>query len=236
MTFVRKELTMGSILVCDDDKEIVEAISIYLTSEGLDVVKAYDGMEALSVFKANDIDLILIDIMMPKLSGTEALREIRKTSNLPALFLTALGEEQDFLEGFKSGCDDYIVKPFPLSVIFEKSMALIKRYYGTDNEHQLRFGAITLDLAKRKAFTDGREITLSSKDFDILLYILSNKGAVVSRDLILTKIWGYDFDGDSRVIDTHIKRIRKALGEYSDIIKTAVGLGYYAEAEVKQLD
>lgn len=227
---------MYKLLIADDEYKIRHTLGDYFEAKGCTVTLAEDGEQTVEKFYEGNFDLLILDIMMPKLSGTEALREIRKTSNVPALFLTALGEEQDFLKGFKSGCDDYIVKPFPLSVIFEKSMALIKRYYGTDSEHQLRFGAITLDLAKRKAFTDGREITLSSKDFDILLYILSNKGAVVSRDLILTKIWGYDFDGDSRVIDTHIKRIRKALGENSDIIKTAVGLGYYAEAEVKQLD
>lgn len=217
---------MFTILVADDEKKIRETIRDYLSAKGLNVVTACDGAEALDKFKESSFDLIILDVMMPNLNGFDACRIVRRVSNLPVLFLTAKGQEQDYLTGFECGCDDYIVKPFPLSVLYEKCMSLIKRYKGIDGENELSVSGVTLNLSSNRVKIDGREIELSNKDFKILYYLMVNKNTVLNRDLILTYAWGYDFDGDSRVVDTHIKRIRKALGEKSACIKTTVSIGY----------
>lgn len=220
---------MFKILIADDEAKIRGTIKDYLTAKGFEVSVAENGEEAVSKAELVDFDLIILDVLMPTLNGLEACKQIRRFSKAPILFLSALGEERDLLGGFKSGCDDYMVKPFPLTVLNEKCHALIKRYRGTDSENRITIGRITLDIGKRKIFIDSEEIKASSKDYELLAYLIQNKNRVLSRELILSKVWGYDFDGDDRVIDTHIKRIRKALGPASNQIKTIVGVGYSIE-------
>lgn len=222
---------MFKILLADDEIKIRSTIKDYLSAKGFDVITAKDGADALEKFGEEEFDLIILDVMMPNFDGFDTCRAVRRRSNIPVLFLTAKGQERDFLQGFECGCDDYIVKPFPLSVLYEKCLALIKRYRGISEDNLLTVGGISVNLEKRKVFSNGEEIYFSDKDFKILCYLMKNKGIVLSRDLILTRVWGYDFDGDSRVVDTHIKRIRKALGVCSNQIKTIVNAGYVLEEE-----
>lgn len=220
---------MFKILLADDEIKIRSTIKDYLSAKSFDVTTAKDGTDALEKFGEDDFDLIILDVMMPNFDGFDTCRAVRRRSNIPVLFLTAKGQEKDFLQGFECGCDDYIVKPFPLSVLYEKCLALIKRYRGISEDNLITVGGISVNLEKRKAFSKGEEIYFSDKDFKILCYLMKNNGIVLSRDLILTRVWGYDFDGDNRVVDTHIKRIRKALGDCSNQIKTIVNAGYVLE-------
>lgn len=217
---------MFSVLVADDEKAIRESIKDYLEAKGYSVKTATDGESALELFYENSFDLVILDVMMPKVDGFDACRAVRRASNLPVLFLTAKGQEADFLKGFECGCDDYVVKPFPLSVLYEKCNSLIKRYKGIDSANWLKVSGVALDLSCKRAYVGENEIKLSSKDFKILCYLMENKNIVLNRELILTFSLGYDFDGDDRVVDTHIKRIRKALGEKAECIKTIINTGY----------
>lgn len=217
---------MFSVLVADDEKAIRESIKDYLEAKGYSVKTATDGESALELFYENSFDLVILDVMMPKVDGFDTCRAVRRASNLPVLFLTAKGQEADFLKGFECGCDDYVVKPFPLSVLYEKCNSLIKRYKGIDSANWIKVSGVALDLSCKRAYVGENEIKLSSKDFKILCYLMENKNIVLNRELILTFAWGYDFDGDDRVVDTHIKRIRKALGEKAECIKTIINTGY----------
>lgn len=216
---------MFRILVADDEKAIRESVADYLRAKGFSVAVASDGAEAVSKAKSNGFDLIILDVRMPNTDGITACKIIRGFSSVPILFLSAYGEENDFLNAYKVGCDDYIVKPFPLSVLTEKCNAMIRRSRSTETEI-VSVGNISIDVEKRKVFTPESEVALSNMDFELLLYLCRNKDIVLNRELILTRIWGYDFDGDARVVDTHIKKIRKAIGDYSLQIKTVSGVGY----------
>lgn len=220
---------MYKLLFADDDCIISETVNTYFSANGFEVTSAKNGREAAELAAVHEYDLIILDVMMPGLDGTSACREIRKNSNTPILFMSALGEERDLLRGYSAGADDYIVKPFPLSVLLEKCLAVIRRNTGADSRDIIKIGEITLDSRKRKAFAAGNKLSLSVKDFEILQYLMSKKGVILSRSLILSRVWGYDLDVDDRVVDTHIKNIRKALGEYSDYIKTFSGMGYTFE-------
>ena len=220
---------MYKILVADDEVKIRETIYDYMTAKGLCVSLAEDGEDAVYKAEAEEFDLIILDVMMPKKDGFEACREIRKNSQAPILFLSALGEEADFLKGFSCGGDDYIVKPFPLSVLYQKCLAMISLSKGTDKNHLIKVSGITLDVLKHRVFDGEKEIILSSKDFELLRYLMENKNIVISRERVLSRVWGWDYDGDIRVVDTRIKRIRKALGDKSDVIKTVVNVGYCYE-------
>lgn len=224
---------MFKVLVADDEMKIRETISDYFTAKGISVVTAENGKTALDKFYENYFDMVILDIMMPVMDGYEACRQLRGESDVPVLFLTAKGQEQDYLKGYNIGCDDYIVKPFPLSVLYEKAVYMMRKYRGLDKNNRLSVSGITLDTDSMKVFTDDKEIALSNKDFKILKYLMENKNIVISRELIITHIWGYDFDGDDRVVDTHIKRIRQALGEKSFCIKTVINNGYsFQEVEI----
>ncbi len=224
---------MFKVLVADDEMKIRETISDYFTAKGISVVTAENGKAALDKFYENYFDMVIMDIMMPVMDGYEACRLIRRESDVPVLFLTAKGQEQDYLKGYNIGCDDYIVKPFPLSVLYEKAVYMMRKYRGLDKNNRLSVSGITLDTDSMKVFTDDKEIALSNKDFKILKYLMENKNIVISRELIITHIWGYDFDGDDRVVDTHIRRIRQALGEKSFCIKTVINNGYsFQEVEI----
>ena len=218
---------MYKILIADDEKKIRETLSDYLVSKDFEVILAKDGEEAVDfALYENVFDLIILDAMMPKINGIEACRQIRKSQNVPILFLSALGEEKNLLAGYSVGADDYIVKPFPLSVLTEKRMAMIRRSKGTNQKNQLQISGIVLDYKTKRITAEGKEIVLPAKDFAILAYLMENKNIVLEREIILTRVWGYDFEGDTRVVDTHIKRIRKALGKKAGCIVTVVGTGY----------
>lgn len=217
---------MYRILVCDDELKIRETFRDYLTAKGFDVSLAANGKEAVSKAESDDFDLIILDVMMPVMDGFEACRHIRKISDVPILFLSALGEEYDILSGYNYGCDDYIIKPFPMSVLTEKCNVMINRYKGNSLQSEISLYGITLDKSRKKVTAGNTEIDLSNKMFSLLAMLMENKDIVLTREQILTKIWGWDFDGDERVVDTHIKKIRKALGEKSKHIKTVIGGGY----------
>ena len=220
---------MYKILVADDEIKIRETIFDYMIAKGLFVSLAENGEEAVIMAENEVFDLIILDVMMPEKDGLEACKEIRKISQTPILFLSALGEEADFLKGFSCGGDDYIVKPFPLSVLYQKCLAMISLSKGADKNHLIKASGVILDVLKHKVFVGEKEISLSSKDFELLRYLMENKNIVISREKILLRIWGWDYDGDIRVVDTRIKRIRKSLGEKSDVIKTVVNVGYCYE-------
>ena len=217
---------MYKILVADDETKIRETIKDYFTAKGFTVYLAANGSEAVKNASKQQFDLIMLDVMMPVADGLTACKEIRKTSSVPILFLSALGEEHDFLNGYSSGADDYIVKPFPLAVLYEKCLSMIKRYKGIKKESKITVSGITLELNSHEVFIFSKKIDLSEKDFQLLKYLIDNKGIVLSRELILNRIWGYDFFGDTRVVDTHIKIIRKALGDKAGCIQTVINAGY----------
>ena len=222
---------MYKILIADDEIKLRETMRDYLVSKGFQIVLASDGEEALTAAFAQVFDLIILDVMMPGINGIEVCREIRRQQNIPVLFLSALGEEEDLLTGYEAGADDYIVKPFPLSVLFQKCMAMIRRSKRVDQEHKLTGNGIIIDLIRKQVYVEGKEITFSSKDFRLLAYLMENKDVVLEREIILSRIWGYDFEGDTRVVDTHIKRIRKLLGDRAECIKTVIGSGYVYREE-----
>lgn len=218
---------MFSILFAEDENQLRETVSEYLKAKGLKVFPARNGSEAVDLFYDNNHDLIILDIMMPVMNGLEVLKIIRRRNkSVPVIILTAMGQEQDFLTGYNHGCDDYILKPFPLSVLYEKCMNLIKRTKGIDRENSLTVSGIRLDFNTYKVYADNYEISLTNKDFKLLWYLMENKNIVLTRELILTHLWGYDFEGETRVVDTHIKILRKALGEKGSLIRTVVNVGY----------
>lgn len=217
---------MKKVLVCDDEIKIRETVYDYLTAKGFSVTLAENGEKAVCLAEKNCFDLIILDILMPGTDGFEACRRIRKTSQVPILFLTALGEEKDYLQGYSSGADDYIVKPFPLSVLVEKCNSIINRYTGEKMQRILSVGEITLNKDKFIVSVSGEEIKLTNKMFSLLSLLLENQNIILSREQILSKIWGWDYDGDERVVDTHIKKLRKALGEEASHIHTVIGRGY----------
>lgn len=217
---------MYRILICDDEIKIRETFRDYLSAKGFDITLAGNGEEAVKITDKTDFDLIILDVMMPVMNGLEACKTIRKTTDTPVLFLSALGEEQDILDGFRNGCDDYIVKPFPMSVLAQKCNVMITRYKGNSLQSEISLYGITLDKNRKKVTVGNTEIELSNKMFSLLSMLMENKDIVLTREQILTKIWGWDFDGDERVVDTHIKKLRKALGEKAIHIKTVIGGGY----------
>lgn len=222
---------MYKVLIADDEIKIRETLKDYLTAKGFEVTLAKDGETAVYSAEKESFDLIILDVLMPNKDGLEACKEIREITDVPILFLSALGQEENLLDGYKYGADDYIVKPFPLSVLSEKISAMIKRYKGLNADNTISEYGVLLNLKTRQVFCDGVEIKLPLKDFDLLLLLMQNKGTVLSRDVILSKVWGWDFDGDNRTVDTHIKRIRKALGDRAGLIVTTSGVGYSFKKE-----
>lgn len=227
---------MFKILVADDEDTILEPICDYMTAKGFKVSSAHTGKEAVKLSENGNYDLIILDVMMPETDGLEACRQIKAFTDTPVLFLSALGEECDFLKGYKNGCDDYIVKPFPLSVLHQKCLSIIKRCKNLNDDNKIIIGNVMLDMNSQRVFASGSEVKLSSRDYQIICCLMQNRNIVLSRELILTRIWGYDFEGDTRVVDTHIKRIRASLGQEAKIIKTIFGVGYMIEERSNEQD
>lgn len=220
------------ILIADDEERIVKLVSDFLNASGYDTVCAADGKEALDIFnKDGDIDLCLIDIMMPEVDGWEVTREIRKKSDIPIIMLSARAEEFDLLEGFESGIDEYVTKPFSPAVLVKRVEALLKRASGQPLSEDNFQKGLVIDSNAFTAFVDGVPLELTLKEFELLLYLYENSGRVLTRDQLLNAIWGYDYLGDSRTVDSHIARLRTKLGDYgASHLKTIYGMGYKLEA------
>lgn len=224
---------MNKLLVVDDEAKIREVIREYAEFSGYEVTEAEDGMNAVGLCKLNDYDLIIMDIMMPKLDGFSAVKEIKKTKNIPVIMLSARGEEYDKLHGFDLGIDDYVVKPFsPKELMARINAILIRKSESTyKTPKPMTFNGLEINIAARTVSVDGNKIELTPKEYDLLFYLVENKNIALSRDKLLSDIWGYDFFGDDRTIDTHIKNLRNNLGPYRDYIVTLRGVGYKFEFE-----
>jgi two-component system response regulator ResD len=218
------------ILIVDDESRMRKLIKDFLTAKGYCILEAEDGEKALQVFEQNSekIDLILLDVMMPKLDGWSVLRQIRQTSQIPIIMLTARGEEQDELFGFELGVDEYISKPFSPKILVARVEAILKRTQGEQKEVK-DYGGIEIDKEGRTVTVDGKVLELSLREYELLVYLVENENIALSRDKILNNVWNYDYYGDSRTIDSHIKKIRHKLGKRGKYIKTMRGVGYKFE-------
>lgn len=227
---------MKKLLVVDDEAKIREVIKEYSEFSGYEVTEAADGMSAIGLCKLNDYDLIIMDVMMPKLDGFSSVKEIKKFKDIPVIMLSARGEEYDKLFGFELGVDDYVVKPFSPKELMARVNAVITRHEGADHgtSNVMKFDGLEVNFAARTIYIDGKRVNLTPKEYDLLFYLIQNRNIAISRDKLLSDIWGYDFFGDDRTIDTHIKNLRNNLGPYRDFIVTLRGVGYKFEYEDKE--
>lgn len=217
------------ILVVDDEARMRKLVRDFLTNKGFTVIEAGDGEEAVDTFFAQkDIALVLLDVMMPKMDGWEVLKTIRKYSRVPVIMLTARSEERDELQGFSLGVDEYISKPFSPKILVARVDAILRRSNVASTEN-MDVGGICIDKAAHQVTIDGREIELSYKEFELLSYFVENQGIALSREKILNNVWNYDYFGDARTIDTHVKKLRSKMGKKGDYIKTIWGMGYKFE-------
>lgn len=227
---------MPNLLVVDDEEMIRRLIRKYAEFEGYDVTEAADGMAAVLLCRKNKYDLIIMDIMMPELDGFSACREIRKESDTPVLMLSARGEEYDKISGFELGIDDYVVKPFSPKELMLRVGAILKRSRGkpsgSKNEIFTSEG-LTADFTARLVYVDGQRVEMSPKEYDLFFYMLRNRNIALSREKLITEVWGYDFYGDDRTLDTHIKLLRRSLGPYAKYIVTLRGVGYRFDIPAK---
>jgi len=231
---------MYHILVVDDETRIRSIIKKYAEFDGHEVTEASDGMEAVLLCRKNTYDLIIMDIMMPELDGFSACREIRKIADTPIIMLSARGEEYDRINGFEVGIDDYVTKPFSPKELMLRVDAIMKRVKASATQKsavspnvivELDNGGLRADLTARLVFVDGERVEMSPKEYDLFFYLLSNRNIALSREKLLCEVWGYDFYGDARTLDTHIKLLRKSLGRYSHYIVTLRGVGYRFEEQ-----
>ena len=214
------------VMIVDDESRIRKLVRDYLEREDFYVLEAGDGEEAMDLFYANpDVALILLDVMMPKMDGWQVVREIRETSKVPIIMLTARADEKDELRGFELGVDEYVAKPFSPKVLIARVAAILRRT-NSAQEETLTEGAITLDKTAHEVRVDGERVDLSYKEFELLAYFMENKGVALSREKILNNVWNYDYYGDARTIDTHVKKLRSKLGERGNYIQTIWGMGY----------
>ena len=216
------------VLVVDDEKLIVKGIRFSLEQEGMEVDCAYDGEEALNKAKENQYDMILLDIMLPKMTGLEVCQQIREFSSVPIIMLTAKGSEYDTVLGLDSGADDYIAKPFRMMELISRVRAMLRRNEPEEQEKikEYQFGKIYVCPSRHIVSVDGKEISLTLKEFELLCVLLSEQETVFSRSKLLDRIWGYEFDGESRTVDVHVRTLRQKLGDAGDCIKTVRGVGY----------
>ena len=228
---------MYRILVVDDEENIREVIKEYAEFEGHQVSEACDGMQAIEMVKNNDYDIIIMDVMMPRLDGYSACKEIRKIKQIPVLMLSARGEEYDKLFGFEIGIDDYVVKPFSPKEVMARVNAIVKRNQGAKQApaapapETVKFGGLEINFTSRDVYIDGVKANLTPKEYDLLFYLVRNKNIALTRNKLLEEVWGYDFFGDDRTIDTHIKMLRNNLGPYRNYIVKLRGMGYKFEAD-----
>ena len=220
------------ILVVDDESRMRKLVKDFLVRQGYTVLEAADGMEAMDYFyEDKDIALIILDVMMPKMDGWQVCREIRMHSKVPIIMLTARSEERDELQGFDLGVDEYISKPFSPKILVARVEAILRRTQGSGNTDEISAGGIVVDKAAHTVMSDGSPVDLSFKEFELLTYFIENQGIALSREKILNNVWNYDYFGDARTIDTHVKKLRSKLGEKGEYIKTVWGMGYKFEVE-----
>lgn len=218
------------ILVVDDESRMRKLVRDFLEREGFEVLEAGDGMEAMEIFyEEKEIALIILDVMMPKMDGWEVCREIRKNSKVPIIMLTARGDERDELLGFELGVDEYISKPFSPKILVARVEAILRRTGQSNPDEILSAGGIVIDKAAHQATVDDKPMDLSFKEFELLTYFLENEGIALSREKILNSVWNYDYFGDARTIDTHVKKLRSKMGDKGEYIKTVWGMGYKFE-------
>lgn len=220
---------MFNILLVEDDEKIREIISFYFSNKKehpMQILEAKDGEECFAMLYEKRVDLVLLDIMLPGQNGFDICKEIRKDNDIPIIFITAKGDEEDVLHGYANGCDDYIVKPFAMAQLYAKVNALLNRAKGMVVNQVMKFGEIVLDIYHKKVFCEGEEIVLANLEFELLRLLMENKKISLSRERIITSIWGYDYEGNERVIDDHIRKLRKSLGVYGKMIKTDINYGY----------
>jgi len=224
---------MYKILVVDDEKMIRELIKKYATFEGHEVIEACNGMEAVTICKSESFDVIVMDVMMPELDGFSACREIRKFTDTPVIMLSARGEEYDRIHGFEVGVDDYVVKPFSPKEMMMRIQAIMKRSEGqkaaVTSKNIVKFDGLVVDFDARQVSIDGQNIEMTPKEYELFFYMVKNRGLALSRETLISNVWGYDYYGDDRTLDTHIKLLRRSLGEYARRIVTLRGVGYRFE-------
>jgi len=219
------------ILVVDDESRMRKLVKDFLIKQNYEVLEAGDGSEALDIFFANqDLALIILDVMMPKMDGWQVCREVRSYSKIPIIMLTARTDEKDELQGFQLGVDEYIAKPFSPKILVARVEAILRRTGQVSECEVYEYGGISLDKAAHVVTIDGAPIELSFKEFELLAYFIENKGIALSREKILNSVWNYDYFGDARTIDTHVKKLRSKMGKKGDMIKTIWGMGYKFEA------
>lgn len=218
------------ILVVDDESRMRKLVKDFLVKQNYEVIEAGDGNEELDIFFANqDVALIILDVMMPKMDGWQVCREIRNYSKVPIIMLTARTDERDELQGFQLGVDEYIAKPFSPKILVARVEAILRRTNQIAESEVLEYGGIVIDKAAHVVTINGKNIDLSFKEFELLTYFMENRGIALSREKILNSVWNYDYFGDARTIDTHVKKLRSKMGEKGDLIKTVWGMGYKLE-------
>ena len=218
------------VLIVDDEDMIRNVLKEYVEFEGGEAYEAADGMQAVTMCRNSDFDIILMDVMMPRLDGFSAVKEIKKIKNIPVIMLSARGEEYDKLFGFEIGADDYVTKPFSPKEVMARVNAVLKRYRDDSSGDTVTFEGLTVDMAGRNVYVDGEKAELTPKEYEILFYFVKNKGIALTREKLLMDVWGFDFYGDDRTVDTHIKMLRSSLKQYRKFIVTLRGLGYKFEA------
>ncbi len=227
-----EKMDKTKILVVDDESRMRKLVKDFLARQGYTVLEAADGMEAMDYFYADkDIALIILDVMMPRMDGWQVCREIRMHSKVPIIMLTARSEERDELQGFDLGVDEYISKPFSPKILVARVEAILRRTQGSGNADEISAGGIVVDKAAHTVMSDGSPVDLSFKEFELLTYFMENQGIALSREKILNNVWNYDYFGDARTIDTHVKKLRSKLGDKGEYIKTIWGMGYKFEVE-----
>lgn len=220
------------ILVVDDESRMRKLVRDFLVRDHFEVLEAADGEEALDIFyQDKDIALLILDVMMPKMNGWDVCREIRENSKVPIIMLTAKGDESDELQGFELGVDEYIAKPFSPKILVARVEAILRRANHTLEEESVEVGGIKMDKAAHLVTVDGERVELSYKEFELLAYFIENRGIALSREKILNHVWNYDYFGDARTIDTHVKKLRNKLGKKGEYIKTIWGMGYKFEVD-----
>lgn len=224
-------MDMVKVLVVDDESRMRKLVKDFLVKQNYDVLEAEDGEQAVDIFfQVKDIALIILDVMMPKMDGWQVCKEIRQYSKVPIIMLTAKGDERDELQGFELGVDEYISKPFSPKILVARVGAILRRTNGMEEE-KIEIGGIVLDKTAHEVIIDGKTVELSFKEFELLTYFVENRGVALSRERILNNVWNYDYFGDARTIDTHVKKLRSKMGDKGDYIKTIWGMGYKFEVD-----
>ncbi|PAB58804.1 response regulator transcription factor [Anaeromicrobium sediminis] len=219
----------NSILVVEDESRMREFVSLYLRNEGYKVVEAHTGETAMKKFEIEKIDLIILDIMMPKLDGFEVCKRIREKSKVPIIILTAIEKEMEQIKGYELGADDYVTKPFKIKVLIAKIKRLLQRLNEETAKKVIVYGELRINLHGREVWINERQVKLAPKEFELLEYLIVNRGMALSRSKILEQVWGYDFEGGTRVVDNHIRKLRSKLENYAKTIKTVISVGYKFE-------